>query len=187
MLGGSAVIVGAQEWFWSHISSEWGDRKDDAEQVLHWRIPSSLVSGIICWECKTPRVVVMWEGWFRERLPENEERVSPAFCVVKYERAEAIFEYVCSLLGVVREEILNWPGIPLGVLEEKFFAAVGDPGVLVRVGIWTFGRLLEMSPGIIVYEGRCYLVGVDEDSSSDDSDYFVVDDSSSEDSDYFSE
>ncbi|KAL1488596.1 hypothetical protein ABEB36_014400 [Hypothenemus hampei] len=129
----------------------------------------------------------MWEGWFRERLPENEERVSPAFCVVKYERAEAIFEYVCSLLGVVREEILNWPGIPLGVLEEKFFAAVGDPGVLVKVGIWTFGRLLEMSPGIIVYEGRCYLVGVDEDSSSDDSDYFVVDDSSSEDSDYFSE
>ncbi|KAL1489249.1 hypothetical protein ABEB36_014182 [Hypothenemus hampei] len=177
MLGGSAVIVGAQEWFWSHISSEWGDRKDDAEQVLHWRIPSSLVSGIICWECKTPRVVVMWEGWFRERLPENEERVSPAFCVVKYERvngkdvgaAEAIFEYVCSLLGVVREEILNWPGIPLGVLEEKFFAAVGDPGVLMK------------------YEGRCYLVGVDEDSSSDDSDYFVVDDSSSEDSDYFSE
>ncbi|KAL1493935.1 hypothetical protein ABEB36_009615 [Hypothenemus hampei] len=101
--------------------------------------------------------------------------------------AEAIFEYVCSLLGVVREEILNWPGIPLGVLEEKFFTAVGDPGVLVKVGIWTFGRLLEMSPGIIVHEGRCYLVGVDEDSSSDDSDYFVVDDSSSEDSDYFSE
>ncbi|KAL1516532.1 hypothetical protein ABEB36_000439 [Hypothenemus hampei] len=95
---------------------------------------------------------------------------------------------VDEMLELVRGLVLAHTGIPLDLLEYRFWAICGGEealrGVLglQRVGLDLFACLLELSPSILVYQGRVYLAGVDEDSNDEhwDSDYFVGDDDSTD-------
>ncbi|KAL1490236.1 hypothetical protein ABEB36_012965 [Hypothenemus hampei] len=98
---------------------------------------------------------------------------------------------VDEMIELVRGLVLSHTGIPLDLLEHRFWAICGGEealrGVLglQKIGLDLFTCLLELFPSILVYQRRVYLAGVDEDSDDDhwDSDYFVGDgDSTDEDS-----
>ncbi|KAL1492268.1 hypothetical protein ABEB36_012743 [Hypothenemus hampei] len=108
-----------------------------------------------------------------------------------------VISAVDEMLELVRGLVLAHTGIPLDLLEYRFWAICGGEealrGVLglQRVGLDLFACLLELSPSILVvcpdssrlmYQGRVYLAGVDEDSDDEhwDSDYFVGDDDSTD-------
>ncbi|KAL1492308.1 hypothetical protein ABEB36_012781 [Hypothenemus hampei] len=94
-----------------------------------------------------------------------------------------VMSAVDEMLELVRGLVLAHTGIPLDLLEYRFWAICGGEealrGVLglQKIGLDLFTCLLELSPSILVYQGRVYLAGVDEDSDDDhwDSDYFVSD------------
>ncbi|KAL1492439.1 hypothetical protein ABEB36_010691 [Hypothenemus hampei] len=93
---------------------------------------------------------------------------------------------VDEMLELVRGLVLAQAGIPLDLLEKRFWAACGGEEVLQgmlglqKIGLDLFTCLLELSPSILVYNGRVYLAGVDEDSDDEhwDSDYFIDSDAS---------
>ncbi|KAL1490141.1 hypothetical protein ABEB36_012881 [Hypothenemus hampei] len=86
----------------------------------------------------------------------------------------ASLEAFDELLVVVRGLILAEPGISLAGLEAKFSVICTNDPLLGSLGFGSLSQLMELSPSLLVYEGRCYVAGVDEDSDSDgEGEYFA--------------
>ncbi|KAL1489591.1 hypothetical protein ABEB36_013540 [Hypothenemus hampei] len=117
-------------------------------------------------------------------VSECEMQTNPIQLSVNNEAQQSWFteNAVDEISAIVRRIVLDHRGILLDLLEQQFWTLCGDEQVLRRLEIGVFHSLLELSPSILVRDGRVFVSGVEEEESDmeDDSDYFVVSDEESE-------